>query len=542
MLELEDEGKGEQLKFRLVERGAGVRRKVCVKDVEMQWVCLILEDASSGYEKGFSRSYGGFVRRIQVNRVPFLGSFYLRLEVRDGGRIWSVCLPELSGSGGWVDISRKFWEFCGWKRLGGQIDGRSFVDVANIGDWPTNTVEVVEKARKRRGCDVEVRAKSTQHTTRFLGRCLVGRLEEGVAVLPSAMEVQRWAQRSWKVTAGVQVSDLGGVDFLFTLPSVEEAQRGEAPSVVWVRILGLPRHLWDSEVFREIGDFCGGFVRVDDNTRRRDNLRWARIAIRVAPEMIPAKVKVAMGGWVFDLPLWVEKGPLVVFQPALIVEKGGDEVVTSGSSGRELVVHSLEKTRGGVSWRARGGWGNGSSGDRGFSKFESRFSGGPGRGVGRHENNSNWVRPKPTHQEYNRSGSDVKWGYLFKRPVRSKLVEIKNKRWVSVGDPGGVQASDGLRQQSSPSVEGVGVGTSRAIGGCSVDSGEGELSSRGMELVPFSGPTVGGFSVWDNQRDELFNNLGWVEEVIEDGQLMCNDLCEHNKDVISQEIKSTIKM
>lgn len=190
--------------------------------------------------------------------------------------------------------------------MGGQIDGRSFVDVANIGVWPTNTVEVAEKAKKRRGCDVEVRTESTQHTTRFLGRCLVGRLEEGVAELPSAMELQRWAQRSWKVTAGVQVSDLGGVDFLFTLPSVEEAQRvmrsgwsfakrrihlewwspvgccvkkGEAPSVAWVRILGLPQHLWDSEVFREIGDFCGGFVRVDDMTRRRENLRWARIAI-----------------------------------------------------------------------------------------------------------------------------------------------------------------------------------------------------------------------------------------------------------------------
>lgn len=118
-LELADEGEGERLRFRLVERGAGVRREVWVKDVEMQWVCLILEDASLGYEKGFSRSYGGFVRRIQVNRVPFVGGFFLRLEVRDGGRIWSVCLPELSGSGGWVDISRKFWEFCGWKRLGG---------------------------------------------------------------------------------------------------------------------------------------------------------------------------------------------------------------------------------------------------------------------------------------------------------------------------------------------------------------------------------------------------------------------------------------
>ncbi|KAF7130644.1 hypothetical protein RHSIM_Rhsim10G0065700 [Rhododendron simsii] len=141
--------------------------------------------------------------------------------------------------------------------------------------------------------------------------------------------------------------------------------KGEVPSVVWVRILGLPQHLWDSEVFREIRDFCGGFVRVDDRMRRRDNLRWARIAVRAAPEMVPAKVKVMMGGWVFDLPLWVERGPIVVFQPALNVDKGGGGVVTSGCGGCELVVHSLEKTRGGISQRARGGWGEGSYGDTG---------------------------------------------------------------------------------------------------------------------------------------------------------------------------------
>ncbi|KAG5528718.1 hypothetical protein RHGRI_029397 [Rhododendron griersonianum] len=658
-LELVDEGEGERLRFRLVERGAGVRIEVWVKDIELQWVCLILEDASLGYEQEFSRSYGGSVRRLKVSRIPFVGCFYLRMEVRDGGRLWSVCLPELAGSGGWVDISRNFWEFCGWKCLGGLIDCRSFVDVANIGDWPVNTVEVVEKGRKRKGCDVEVRAESTQNTSHFLERCLVGWMEEGGSAQPTAMEVQRWAQRTWKVTAGVQVSDLGGVDFLFTLPSVEEAQRvmrsswsfaerrvqlewwspvgycfkkGEAPSVVWVRILGLPLHLWDSEVFREIGDFCGGFVSVDVDMRRRINLHWARIAVRAAPEKIPAKVKVAMGGWVFDLRVWVEKGRLVVFQPVLNIENGDMGVSNLGSGGRELTDHRMEKTRGGNSRRARGGWVNGSFRNRRFSNFESQISCGLGRGVGRCETNVNWVKPNPVHLGNIRSGSDAKWAYLFKRPVRSNLVEIKNRRWVSVGDQGGgpsfsgalsqkkggeqidgtrpgtvgnhsqsivgdknglgkyslaiVDASevcmipnrlipsspsyfsfleeggsgwvfeeesgktvgeksgevvneervvvnnlsrgdcfsfDVVGQQSSASEMGVGEGTGRAFRGCSIGAEEGDLSTRGMELVPFSGLTDGGCSVWDNQREELFKNLGWVEEVLEDGQLVCSD-------------------
>lgn len=36
-----------------------------------------------------------------------------------------------------------------------------------------------------------------------------------------------------------------------------------------------------------------------------------------------------------------------------------------------------------------------------------------------------------------RGGPDSKWAYLFKRPVRTKLFEVKNKKWVSRIDPGG---------------------------------------------------------------------------------------------------------
>lgn len=81
-------------------------------------MCLILEDASSGYEKEFSRSYGGSVRRLKVSRIPYVGGFYLRMEVRDGGQLWSVCLPELAGSGdGWI-YQGNFGSF---------VDGRAWV-------------------------------------------------------------------------------------------------------------------------------------------------------------------------------------------------------------------------------------------------------------------------------------------------------------------------------------------------------------------------------------------------------------------------------
>lgn len=49
-------------------------------------------------------------------------------------------------------------------------------------------------------------------------------------------------------------------------------------------------------------------MRVDDETKKRTHFRWARIAVTAAPAKIPASVKVVMGGWLFELPLWVEKG------------------------------------------------------------------------------------------------------------------------------------------------------------------------------------------------------------------------------------------
>lgn len=66
---------------------------------------------SSGFEKDFAQSYGGFARRLMVRQLVLVGGFMLQLEVKDSGRFRYVLLPELCGAGGWVDISRKFWVF-----------------------------------------------------------------------------------------------------------------------------------------------------------------------------------------------------------------------------------------------------------------------------------------------------------------------------------------------------------------------------------------------------------------------------------------------
>ena len=44
-------------------------------------------------------------------------------------------------------------------------------------------------------------------------------------------------------------------------------QLGSQAKKVWVRVVGLPLHYWSGEMFKRIGDCCGGYVEVDEETK-----------------------------------------------------------------------------------------------------------------------------------------------------------------------------------------------------------------------------------------------------------------------------------
>ena len=46
-------------------------------------------------------------------------------------------------------------------------------------------------------------------------------------------------------------------------------------------MVGLPLHLWTSEILRKIGDACRGFVEVDKNTKTKTEMKWARMLIKM---------------------------------------------------------------------------------------------------------------------------------------------------------------------------------------------------------------------------------------------------------------------
>ena len=47
----------------------------------------------------------------------------------------------------------------------------------------------------------------------------------------------------------------------------------------WVRVVGLPLHLWNSEVFKRIRDGCGGFVAADEKSFYLSEMQWGQAVI-----------------------------------------------------------------------------------------------------------------------------------------------------------------------------------------------------------------------------------------------------------------------
>lgn len=124
---------------------------------------------------------------------------------------------------------------------------------------------------------------------------------------PSCRELQAWANKKWKIPAGVVVKELNDEYFLFEFPSRVEAERikmgkwmfenqelfldwwsqvltcnhrNSKPEKVWIKLIGFPSHLWSENIFEMVGDRYGGFPGIDEDTKNRSHLRWARICVK----------------------------------------------------------------------------------------------------------------------------------------------------------------------------------------------------------------------------------------------------------------------
>ena len=80
----------------------------------------------------------------------------------------------------------------------------------------------------------------------------------------------------------------------------------------WIRVVGLPLHLWIGEILKKVGDSYGGFVALDEETSLRTNLLWVRILVKMNSIGKPSSINLLAGARSYKLQIWWEIQPTVV--------------------------------------------------------------------------------------------------------------------------------------------------------------------------------------------------------------------------------------
>ncbi|RVW98940.1 Transposon TX1 uncharacterized 149 kDa protein [Vitis vinifera] len=214
---------------------------------------------------------------------------------------------------------------------------------ANTSENESGSYAEVVKGKKGVSVDsmrVHLGEKEIMYREEQLGRCLVGCFGGSPESIPSLPSLKRWAYEVWLLKGELRISRLGGALVLFEFQNKWEADmvllrassrfkdrefllQRWGPAVgctwkeshakeVWVRVVGLPLHLWSREVFKRIGDCCGGFVAVDEETTLFSQLQWARILVKDSGMKWPGSMQVEAGNSRWELCLWWEATPRVL--------------------------------------------------------------------------------------------------------------------------------------------------------------------------------------------------------------------------------------
>ncbi|RVX19710.1 hypothetical protein CK203_005039 [Vitis vinifera] len=201
-------------------------------------------------ELGKGKMVGKIVERVEVFRLDQLccnkvGRFRLCLTLSIKEKRFSLVFPK----------GKNFLR--GWKILAIKLRSIGLV----LEPRPLEaSKEFVRQEGDGEVVWIESETKEVFNNLVSLKKCLVGRWEAPSSHLLILDFLKSWAQYSW---------GLKGVGCF---------REGACVGEVWVRVLGLPMHLWGKEFFKRLGDACEGLFQW---TRRDEREGSARAVGRV---------------------------------------------------------------------------------------------------------------------------------------------------------------------------------------------------------------------------------------------------------------------
>ncbi|GFZ11267.1 hypothetical protein Acr_22g0006650 [Actinidia rufa] len=309
----------------IVERDLGVQRRLTLTTVEVEWLGGVLSRIQASHHWGSYENLRGGSRNLEILR-----KYNSRGEALTG-----------FGLGFGEKVRRKEGEryhYATQRSTNTKYrETLTYAQVAASGSWPEMNCEVHPNVGMSQ--DVAEVIPSSCTVIPFLrDRCSVGTLENWKGVVPRAKEVEGWCNSKWEIGSPVEVKDMNGTNYMFILPSKAEARRirnttwkfegvslglrfwedrcgcytdENKPESLWIRVLGLPVFLWSEELFRALGDRCGGYITTAEETMHREHVQWVRICVRGKGGSILATLMVGMGSLAYVCPIWVEAGARV---------------------------------------------------------------------------------------------------------------------------------------------------------------------------------------------------------------------------------------
>ena len=351
--EFTTEGKGKNVKCFITERSKGVVSWIRFGIEGMVKLLMGVEECCRAIVP---------VGRIFVWRENGR-SFRLESKENKAGRFLLCSVTDGEGKRHWLVFPEGRGFLNGWTLLAGKIRGMGFKPRQEKIPMRTATVgpakggvslskNIVTWGGKPALKDVDEGGSSVKNAVwvdvgdyvygKDLGSlqcCLIGRWKTNPEPYPRVEELEVWLRETWRLNEGLKL-DVLNKDLLileFNSPEkakwvLESGRRSFKGGVLqldwwspesgclrskgsmqeaWIRVVGLPLHLWTTEILRKLGDACGGFVAVDELTEMRKEVKWARLLIKLSGKARPSVVNILEGPRSYELQIWWEILPWV---------------------------------------------------------------------------------------------------------------------------------------------------------------------------------------------------------------------------------------
>ena len=243
-------------------------------------------------------------RKYRLERRSNEAGRFLLCSIRDlEAKRFCLIFPEGKGlSGGWNILAKKLREV-GVVPLRGLKDPLSIEVLKKEKELEPRTYADVAKSKTGRLGDkvwLELGRRVMLGRLEQLDRYIVGRWENVSIPFPELDFLKNWAFHAWLLKGRLNIVVLGRGLLLFEFELLSEAEHvlargkrrvkdnviflekwhpevgcfcnGANANEAWVRVVGLPLHLWSREVFKLIGDGCSGFIAVV-------SLQWTKMQI-----------------------------------------------------------------------------------------------------------------------------------------------------------------------------------------------------------------------------------------------------------------------